>query len=310
MEKIEKPRNPWLASVLNIVVPGVGQIYNGQLKLGLFIILISSFLIPVFLTNPGIVAHLNVMASVIIAGVLGVGIRIGAVIHSFIKARRLSNYQLQKYNNGWVYLLLCIAISVFSLVSQSLPTGIKSYHIPSAAMLPALEINDYIYVLKKTPCLSCPDPVRRGDIWVFEYPDDRTITFVKRIIGLPGDTVWIEGSKVVVNGVELNRGTCEDDIITPLKDDDLPGGKQEYKCFYEGSDEKEYEVLYKDSASHVGYGPETIPDGSVFVLGDNRDNSNDSRFWGVVPMSNLIGRFEFIYYSDSSILKLSGTAER
>ena len=156
---------------------------------------------------------------------------------------------------------------------------IQAYKIPSGSMKPTLQIGDHILVSKfnygvKLPFLrSTLIPVgtpKRGDILVFIYPEDRSKDFIKRLIGLPGDTIEIRNKKIFLNSIPLNdtRGVYVDTLI-------IPGSVQ----------------------PRDNFGPVTVPEDSIFVMGDNRDESYDSRFWGFVKMKDVLGKALIIYWS-------------
>lgn len=156
---------------------------------------------------------------------------------------------------------------------------IQAYKIPSGSMKPTLQIGDHILVSKfnygvKLPFLrSTLIPIgtpKRGDILVFIYPEDRSKDFIKRLIGLPGDTIEIRNKKILLNGLPLNdaHGVYVDNLIIPAS------------------------VQPRDN-----FGPVTVPAESIFVMGDNRDESYDSRFWGFVKMQDVLGKALIIYWS-------------
>ncbi len=156
---------------------------------------------------------------------------------------------------------------------------IQAYKIPSGSMKPTLQIGDHILVSKfnygvKLPFLrSTLIPLgtpKRGDILVFIYPEDRSKDFIKRLIGLPGDTIEIRNKKIFLNSLPLNdtRGVYVDSLI-------IPGSVQ----------------------PRDNFGPVTVPEDSIFVMGDNRDESYDSRFWGFVKMKDVLGKALIIYWS-------------
>ena len=156
---------------------------------------------------------------------------------------------------------------------------IQAYKIPSGSMKPTLQIGDHILVTKfnygvKLPLIrSTVIPVgapRRGDIVVFIYPEDRSKDFIKRLIGLPGDTIEVRDKKILVNGLPWSDayGVNVDNMV-------IPGSVQ----------------------PRDNFGPVTVPEGTLFVMGDNRDESYDSRFWGFVPMKEVLGKALIIYWS-------------
>lgn len=159
---------------------------------------------------------------------------------------------------------------------------IQAYKIPSGSMKPTLQIGDHILVSKfnygvKLPFIrSTLIPIgtpKRGDIVVFIYPEDRSKDFIKRLIGLPGDTIEIREKKILLNGLPWSDayGVHVDNFI-------IPGSVQ----------------------PRDNFGPAKVPEDSIFVIGDNRDESYDSRFWGFVDMKDVLGKAQIIYWSWNS----------
>ncbi|MBI5708942.1 MAG: signal peptidase I [Candidatus Eisenbacteria bacterium] len=149
---------------------------------------------------------------------------------------------------------------------------IQAFRIPSESMLNTLLVGDFLFVNKfeygpKLPFtqvrLPGLRPPHRGDVIVFQYPQDPSKDFIKRCIGVGGDTLEVVASRVIVNGDTLRE----------------PYAVNEHRPFH-----KEQERI-------------VIPPGQLFMMGDNRDNSNDSRYWGTVPMDYVKGRAMFIYWS-------------
>jgi len=156
---------------------------------------------------------------------------------------------------------------------------IQAYKIPSGSMKPTLLIGDHILVSKFNYGIKLPlirstlipfGTPMRGDIIVFIYPEDRSKDFIKRLVGLPGDTIEIRNKNILLNGLSWNdtHGVHVDSLI-------IPGSVQ----------------------PRDNFGPVTVPEGSLFVMGDNRDESYDSRFWGFVPMKDVLGKALVIYWS-------------
>jgi signal peptidase I len=139
---------------------------------------------------------------------------------------------------------------------------VQAFFIPSASMEPTLRTGDRILVSKFTYRIW---EIHRGDIIVFRYPLNPNKDFVKRVVGLPGERIEMKDGLVQLNGRPLGE-------VYPTA---LPGG---------------------DRACSSNYGPETVPVSAVFVLGDNRCNSEDSRFFGFVPIKNIVGRALAVYW--------------
>ena len=156
---------------------------------------------------------------------------------------------------------------------------VQAFKIPSGSMEPTLEIGDHILVNKFIYGIKIPfthlsfgawTQPKRGEVIVFIYPLEPEKDFIKRVIGVPGDTVRIVNKKLYINGVE-----AQDPHAVYKEDTVLPG----------------------DAQKRDNFGPITVPSGKIFVLGDNRDRSLDSRFWGFVPLEEVKGKAFIIYWS-------------
>lgn len=175
---------------------------------------------------------------------------------------------------------------------------VEPFRIPSGSMIPTLEIGDFIAVNKfaygvKLPLnsykvLETAKP-QRGDVAVFKFPLDPKTPFIKRVVGLPGDVVLYKNKSLFINDKE----------ITQVPVGTYVGGKsmRKYTGFKEKSEglsEKRNSILIDPDRYSADVQFE-VPEGHYFVLGDNRDNSRDSRFWGFVPEKNLMGKAFFIW---------------
>jgi signal peptidase I len=156
---------------------------------------------------------------------------------------------------------------------------IQAFKIPSGSMEPTLQIGDHLLVNKFIYGVRIPftsirlfpwESPQRGDVIVFIYPPDPDKDFIKRVIGVGGDTVRMVNKKLYINGVEV-----PDPHAVYSKDTSLLGDQQQLDNF----------------------GPVTVPPGYLFVMGDNRDHSFDSRFWGFVPLKDVLGKAFTIYWS-------------
>jgi len=159
---------------------------------------------------------------------------------------------------------------------------VQAFTIPSESMEPTLEIGDHLLVNKfiygiKIPFTSIHlfalKSPQRGDVVVFIYPLDPDKDFIKRVIGVEGDTVKILNKKLYINGEEV------------------PDPHAVYR---------ENTILLGDEQKPDNFGPVTVPNGSLFVMGDNRDVSLDSRSWGFVPLKDVLGKAFAIYWSWNS----------
>jgi signal peptidase I len=163
----------------------------------------------------------------------------------------------------------------------------EPFQIPSGSMLPTLNINDFILVNKYEYGLRLPvvgtkvipfkDPAR-GDVMVFKFPNNPKINFIKRVVGVPGDRITYRNKSLYING-EL----IEEKLIQ------APGLQSRSGRYTEDLGNVIHEI-YKDSRPAKVNKTWLVPEGHYFVMGDNRDNSNDSRFWGFVPDELVVGK--------------------
>jgi signal peptidase I len=153
----------------------------------------------------------------------------------------------------------------------------QAFKIPTGSMKPNLLVGDHLIVNKFifAPTASPLErallpmrPIRRGDIIVFKFPEEPERDFIKRVIGLPGETLELKNETVLINGQPLTEEYAHY-LFPPAVDDDI----------------------------RRKYGPVTVPAGHFFMMGDNRDDSQDGRFWGFLPQSYVKGRALFIYWS-------------
>ncbi len=181
----------------------------------------------------------------------------------------------------------------------------EPFRIPSGSMMPSLLVGDFILVNKFSYGLRLPvthkrvtsgDLPVRGDVIVFRYPKDESQDYIKRVIGLPGDRVSYYNRRVSINGeplrIELDhvyRGLGELNQMPGAGGCDRP--KADCQVLIESAgDDNEYTVMTNPASIYSADGEVIVPQGHYFVMGDNRDHSNDSRFWGFVPEENLVGK--------------------
>ncbi|GHE21925.1 signal peptidase I [Halomonas urumqiensis] len=166
---------------------------------------------------------------------------------------------------------------------------VEPFQIPSGSMRPTLEVGDFILVNKFAYGLRLPvvhtrfveyNEPERGDVMVFRFPSEPSVNFIKRVIALPGDTVRYEGKQLYVNGEQVPKRLLDD---SPAE---APG-----ELLLE---ERLGELAHRIYNNPRDPGPQmrelVVPDGHYFTMGDNRDHSNDSRYWGFVPEDNIVGR--------------------
>jgi signal peptidase I len=190
----------------------------------------------------------------------------------------------------------------------------EPFKIPSGSMLPTLYVGDFIFVNKFAYSFHLPlseyfgakqtlverAPPRHGDVVVFEYPGDRSVHYIKRVIGTPGDLIEMREKIVYVNGKPLRESQASPEEVTKkLKDIGDPRYERATMAMAREEVEGREHLMLTDGAnsSNGAFGPVRVPKESLFVMGDNRDFSNDSRFWGFVPYENVTGRAETVWLS-------------
>jgi signal peptidase I len=261
-EGMQKERKWWVAGLLSLLLMGLGQMYNGQARKGVWLYL--SFRI-IFIAAALAMSFVHSRLLFFVVAFVGISFYLSVVIEAAMTARRLgSHYRLKSYNNGYAYifLLLFVSLALLPAISFVVKTYlVEAFRIPAGSMMPALQIGDHFLVEKISAEVADP---RRGDIVVLVIPQGEGQRFVKRVIGLPGDVIELNGKKLIVNEKEISEPYAQ--------------------------------YVLKDRRN-VGYGPVTVPKNAFYVLGDNRDNSMDSRVFGVVERGSIVGRAKVIYWS-------------
>lgn len=179
----------------------------------------------------------------------------------------------------------------------------EPYRIPSGSMEPTLYAGDFILTSKydygvRLPVLRTKiietGKVERGDVIVFRYPRNPALNYIKRVVAVPGDTLRVDAGRVWINGVEQSA-----EFVEKIGDFDV---------FRETFANHSHTIqLSSDERLRVRLrGELAIPEGHYFVMGDNRDNSEDSRFWGLVPDANMVGKALFIWMNSDCVLGRGG----
>ena len=207
---------------------------------------------------------------------------------------------------------LAMALFLVFMVRSSL---IEAFKIPSGSMIPTLLVGDHIFVNKFAYGLKVPftewfmdspvylikaAPPSRGDIIVFKYPKDESLYYIKRVIGTPGDTIELKNKELYINGNLMPRKSVSSDRLSDVMKllEDSTYARPSLEVFEEELGTHQATIML-DNGSYMptSFGPVTVPPDHYFVMGDNRDASNDSRYWGFVPMKNIRGRAIVIWLS-------------
>ncbi len=300
-EKRESPRHPWLAFVLSLLFPGLGQVYCGQLRRGLLFVLAFLFLMPAYCL---VFAHSSPLAVhwLIWSVVLFLGLCLIPCVDALGLARRTRpDYQLKDYNGCSIYILLTLigggAALGFDFYLRN--HYFEAFRVPAASMVPTIIPGDRIAANKKA--YRYQDP-QRGDLIVFRPVVDRHHHYIKRVVAVAGDTLEIRQGQVIVNGAALPRHRRSDSILDHVEVLHPAGPHQgrpiHGQIYDEILDGVVYPILLSDGSADASTDLDsiTIEDHHCFVLGDHRDGSYDSRAFGPVPLATVVGRVDYLYW--------------
>jgi len=184
---------------------------------------------------------------------------------------------------------------------------VEAFQIPSGSMIPTLQVGDHIFVSKFAYAVGIPftntkvaelSEPKRGDVIVFKYPPDESVDYIKRVVGLPGETVEMRHNEIFIDGRPMPRehlpGPCTDDEESETSGE---SGRHPCEAWIEDLGSKTHQVHQDPRLGPSDFGPVKVPAGHYFAMGDNRDNSKDSRVWGFVPYELIKGRALIVWWS-------------
>jgi signal peptidase I len=259
-----RKRSPVIASLLSVITPGLGQAYNRQIKKCIFFYT-ASLLLPALLSPLGLQYDFN---GIIILFALLTLFYLLIIVDAFISAARLKTIEIKPYSRINVYFLIIFFVIFYLYASVFVMeniVGIKTYRIPSHSMSPTIIKGDHIIADLKYYKTNKP---ARGDIVIFRFPEDKSKFFMKRIVAIGGDTIQGIDKTILLNGTVIREPYIQH-IDPEVAHDNL-----------------------KDN-----FGPLRVPEETFFVMGDNRDESYDSRQWGTVEKRDIIGKALYVYWS-------------
>jgi signal peptidase I len=291
-----KERKPLFALALSLFLTGLGQVYNGKPKKGILLFLMS-IIFPFLLFQLSVVGPDKMLILFLLLSFLAsLGIYVWAALDAWKQAKRIrKDYKLRIYNKIHVYILLIIVWNL--LIYRPIFNWQKicfyafPYRMSTGSMMPAVLPGDLIMTDRRIDHSAENHGLKRGDLVVFKYPKNKKIHFIKRVIGIPGDEIEIKGMELYVNGEK--RTAKELSPLEARRDENIKEGTV---AFYEEGDSGIYVVFYIEWTVRKNL-KVTVPEGYCFVLGDNRDNSADSRHWGMVPLNDVVARAKQVYFS-------------
>jgi signal peptidase I len=262
-----KPRRPWIAALLSLFVPGLGQLYAGEPRRAALVSLDGILLLLALLWSglPRTFSGLLVLIVAVLA------LYLWAIWDAASVARRQRDYVPKPFNRWYLYLTAFVAAAFLGRGVLAL-SPVRAYNIPSGGMEPAVRIGDHVYA--DMTCYRSAKPAR-GDLALFTSPENPRVQLMKRVIGLEGEVIEIRDKAVYLDG-------------KPLTD---PWGHHSDPRLYSQGNASPMMIVRDNLAV------QKIPPGTVFVLGDNRDNSYDSRYFGPIPLSSLQGRLLYVYWA-------------
>jgi len=271
---------------MSMVLPGFGQLYNGEVNKAIWL-----FLGFALLSVPGVALvalYLPggwMMPALLLSLTATLSLWAYGMFDAWRQARLRREYMPERWQVSGAYLLvliICNALALPLLIDYVRTHQVESFRIPSASMEPTVLKGDILFADKRYNCGGCKHRIRRGDIAIFTYPNDRTLKYIKRIIALPGDRVQIKGKDIRVNGNPLS----------PQSGAAAPGMET-----VESEGDRRWRVLWGQSDQPPPDADLVVPPGQVFVLGDNRSASTDSRRFGTVPMQDVVGKARQIWFA-------------
>lgn len=280
-------RKPLLAAFMSLLLLGYGQLYNGErYKALLLFTLFVLFSFPLFMLI-ALYSPSNMMVIVLLLNSLFVlGLWLYAIRQAYQYAKQTPAHPYQTRTTRSFYLIATLVGAFFVLFNIAYHMRhyyVESFHIPSNSMQPTIMAGDILFVDKRYNCPHCKHNVQRGDIVVFFYPNNRQRYYIKRIIGLSGDRIELQDQQLVVNN-QIVSIIAKQDHDNKQRVWEEKTGQVRYKAQWEVSDDSTIETM-------------TVPQGSVFVMGDNRSSSEDSRDFGTVPIEDVLGKAYQVWFS-------------
>jgi signal peptidase I len=292
-------RVPWVALALSLLSAGVGHLYCGRIAKGLPLYF-AWLLVPICITIAALLPPSPTLFILLV--LLPVVIVFIVYVYAAIDAWRLASrigadHALRDYNRAAIYLLLIVVQMIYAI---GLIAGVRgwvyeAFRVPSSSMSPTILPGDRILARKLMPHVHAP---KRGDLIVYNNPTPTgAIKYIGRVVAVGGDRLEVHGERVLINGKELERDPVPDEGLKFL------GDQMRGHVAMEVNSGRRYLVDYGDTSDGeqaLSDFDSTIPPRHVFVLGDNRARARDSRNFGTIPLADIVGHVEYLYWPSQS----------
>jgi len=279
----------WFACCLALFLQPLAHLYAGSIKWAAGYLLLA---LAVGTGDVWLQLHSLPMAEY---APLRISFALVSVLHILLILRKYPENFVRKWYSRWYGLIGCLLL-MFAVVVGVRGFAFESFRVPSYSMSPGINPGDIVLVEKwgygHYSYLGLPlyktqmtKKLQRSDLVVFESPKDPKANFVKRVVGLPGDEVTLNAKSLSINGLKVPH--------------DLISRESKQQIFFESLNQRRYKIiLYSD---RIGLSQTwTVPDGHYFVMGDNRDNSNDSRYWGYLAQGQILGKVVLTFSNRNS----------
>ncbi|WP_198674833.1 signal peptidase I [Rhodoferax ferrireducens] len=306
-DAVMTPRKPLLAALASLVLPGFGQLYNGDLNRAIWLFLSFTLLCIPAIALVALYLPARLMLPTLLLGLVAtLGVWGYAVWDAWRTARLRVETPAKAWQLSGVYVLVFVLCDLLALPLLTLYVRqhqVEPFRIPSSSMEPSVRAGDMIWADKRYNCPGCQQGVHRGDIAIFAYPNDRSVRYIKRVIGLPGDHIELKNQQVWVNGQTLQRSATPSSAGTVTVTEAI--GERQWQVQWVEPVTPVAQIATAQPLNRAQTAPAktlqlTVPDGQVFVLGDNRQASIDSRSFGTVPMQDILGRARQVWFSSDS----------
>jgi signal peptidase I len=290
-------RRPWVAVFLSLLMPGMGQIYCGSIVEGLVLMLIVIMFSTLWIFGMIVdkVREGTPLAVFIMPWVFVLMATVIAAIDAYRRARKTRyDYTLKDYNRWDVYLVLLwiCGAGTFGFTAIVKMNLFEAFCVSANSMAPTIMLEDRVFASKTSYNFETP---QYGDVVLFKNPTNRKVNNIKRVVALGGDTVEIRDGQLLINGTVLEREKAGTKTVR-VGEHVVEGG-----VYWENNGNSRYQILVSEKeienqTQQKNFGPVTVPQYHCFVMGDNRNYSKDSRYYGSLSLGALKGRITRIYW--------------